>query len=124
MCVVRTARCGCHWSLKANTQVDVKVIATSTDVPEEPVRSGCQGALDGSHILTGVSACESAATSLWPGCRLPPEEQSATAGLVRSNLTRPLVVHETTHPLHAGAPTTLVRQMGARHGSFTGLSRA
>ena len=73
---------------------------------------------------TRHSACESAATSLWPGCRLPPEEQSATAGLVRSNLTRPLVVHETTHPLHAGAPTTLVRQMGARHGSFTGLSRA
>jgi len=64
---------GVTGSLKANTQVNVKVSATSTDESEQPVRSGCQGALDGSHILTGCGACESAATSLWPGCRLPPE---------------------------------------------------
>jgi hypothetical protein len=66
---------GVTGSLKANTQVNVKVkvIATSTDESEQPVRSGCQGALDGSHILTGCGACESAATSLRPGSRLPPE---------------------------------------------------
>jgi len=48
--------------------------------------------LDGSHILTGCGACESAATSLWPGCRLH-LTAVGDGWLVRSNLTRPLVVH-------------------------------
>ena len=56
-------------SLKANTQVNVKVIATSTDDSEQPVRSGCQGTLDGSHILTGCGACKIAATILFRQAR-------------------------------------------------------
>ena len=60
---------GITGSLKANTQVNVKVIATSTDESEQPVRSGCQGALDGSHILTGCGACMRLLSPVSPGCR-------------------------------------------------------
>ena len=55
-----------HWLLNANTDVNVKVIATSTTESEQPVRSGCQGALGGSHILTGSGACKCAAPVFSP----------------------------------------------------------
>ena len=47
-----------------------------------------QGALDGSHILTGRGACEIADTRLSPVTDHP-WRWRVTAGLVLSHLTRP-----------------------------------
>ena len=92
MRVVQTASCQCHWSLKVNTEVNVNIIATSTDESEQPVRSECQSA------WTDRTSSRAAV----PARVLPPVfgpvadyhlKAVGDGWLVRSNLTRPLVVH-------------------------------
>jgi hypothetical protein len=88
-------------SHKASRQVSANTNATSTDKSEQPVRSGYQAGLDGSHVLTGCGAGEIAATRLCPvaDCRL---KAVGNGWLMCSHLTSPLVVHSTNHLLPCG----------------------
>ena len=115
---------GVTGSLKANIQVNVKVSATSTDESEQPVRSGCQGALDGSHILTGCVACKIAATRLRPvaDCHLK-AVGDGWASAQQPHTSVGCSLNQPPPSMRMDAPTTLGRQMGARNGSSTGLSR-